>query len=45
MPIYQSIHAQEDEEGTVIPVVDRLQLSAENVSLSGVYLLDRYLTP
>jgi len=31
----------EDEEGTVIPVVDRLQLSAENVSLSGVYLLDR----
>jgi len=32
---------QEDEEGVVVSVPDRLQLSAENISLSGVYLMDR----
>lgn len=32
---------QEDEEGQVVPAPDRLQLSAEHISLSGVYLLDR----
>jgi len=32
---------QEDEDGAVVAVPERLQLSAENISLSGVYLMDR----
>ncbi len=31
---------QEDEEGVVTPHPPRLQLSAEHVTLSGVYLMD-----
>jgi hypothetical protein len=34
------IHIQEDEEGVLIPNPPRLQLSAEHVTLSGVYLMD-----
>ena len=33
--------SQEDEDGAVVAVPERLQLSAENISLSGVYLMDR----
>jgi len=32
--------SQQDEEGIVIPDPDRLQLSSENIAMSGAYLMD-----